>query len=142
MADVFYNVSKTALAQNTFDLETSSVKALLLSVCPAGCLDPDLATVDAVLGVATAAEPAAGERVTVGGRTATTDDANNRSNVSAGTATFAVDAGQSAVAILYYNADTDTNDTTRVPLSIHEFTSKSLDGGLDVDPATNWLQIS
>ena len=138
MADVVMNGLKADVAKADLDLETADVRAGLLAVKDTGYDNPDLDTVAALLAVGTTAEPAAGERVTVGGRTVTENDTDNRADVSAGTATFAADAGETAVGIFYYVHV--TNDADSILLSVHDFTSAPLDGGLTVDPATNWLQ--
>lgn len=140
MALVVFNNFK-ALSAGATNIATADVRAGLLATTGAGYDNPDLNTVADLLGVAGVAEPAGGERVAVAGRSVAEDDANNRANVAAGTATFAVDAGQNAVSIFYYIEG--ANDAARNLVSLHDFASSvSLDGGLTVDPTTNWLEFS
>lgn len=143
MADTFYNIAKRQLTTGDLDFDTADIRALLLASTGAGYDDPDLNTVANLLAVGGVAEPTAGERVAVGAPTFSneaTSDANNRAEVQAPTVSFAADAGQSAVAIVYYIHVTNDADSTLI--SVHDFTSVGLDGGLDVDPVTDTWRVA
>jgi hypothetical protein len=63
---------------------------------------------------------------------ATEDDTNNRSNLDAANVTVAaVPAGQTVQGIFSYDATTDTNDTTRILLSVAWFASGVPTNGSD-----------
>lgn len=143
MADTVYNIAKRQLTTGDLAFDTADVRALLLAVADTGYDDPDLNTVAALLAVGTTAEPAAGERVAVGTITfsdETTSDANNRAEVQTPTVSFAADTGESAVAIVFYtHVGADSSNTL---ISVHDFASVALDGGLDVDPTSDTWRLA
>jgi hypothetical protein len=99
-----------------------------------GASDPDLATMAAIDAVGTVAFHS--ERVTLASVTVTTDNTNDRVNIDSGNITFAAAPGVSALAMIIYDATTDTNDTTRIPITFHDTGfPQPMDGGLVVSVA-------
>jgi hypothetical protein len=123
MAQVIYNNAK----RSDINLATADIRCLLLggASVPAGCLNPDLDTVAAVLAVSGANELNAtnyARKTTT--RTDTVDDANDRSNVALSASVVWTALGgalnDTVRAVLFYT-EGGGSDATRVPVSIHEY---------------------
>jgi hypothetical protein len=94
----------------------------------------DIATVLAFLALTGVDEPTGGwyARQNLSRSNATQDDTNNRVNLDAADVTFtaaAVNGGETHIcAAFYYDATTDTSDTTRQLISVATFTPVALNG--------------
>lgn len=98
-----------------------------------GASDPDLATMAAIDAVGTVAFHT--ERLALTSVTVTTDNTNDRINLDAANLSFAAAAGVTALALVIYDATTDTSDSTRIPLCYYDTGFGSglpMDGGLNV----------
>lgn len=116
MSEVTYNVAKARLATGALDLDSDTIKVLLLKVAPAGCSNPDIDTVTALLAVSTAAECDFTNyvRKTLGSAAVTEDDTNNRADVDYANVTWGAAGGASnntpAAMVVYEDVDgTDAN---------------------------------
>ena len=103
---------------------------LLVGTQPAGALTQqlvaDLNTVNDLLVTAGATECSVGgyARQVLATYTRTEDDTNDRVNLDFADMAFgALGSGQTAIGAFYYDASTDTNDTTRQLASIDWFTT-------------------
>lgn len=133
MAEVVYNVGKARLLAGAVAAGSTTLKAALVITSKTGADNPDLATMAAIDAVGTVAFHS--ERLTLSSVTVTTDNANDRINIDAANLTFAAAAGVTALALIIYDAATDTSDTTRIPLFFYDTGFSSglpLDGGLVV----------
>ncbi|TXH51195.1 MAG: hypothetical protein E6Q97_18910 [Desulfurellales bacterium] len=117
MSQVVYNTAKHRLANGSLDLDTDTIKMLLLKTTAAGAYDPDLDTVSELLAVGSVAECDFTNyvRKTLASVTATQDDANNRANVDADNVTWPSAGGAinntPAAAVIYEHVDgTNAND--------------------------------
>jgi hypothetical protein len=123
VAEVAYNAGKARLLAGAAAVITSKT----------GASDPDLATMAAIDAVGTVAF--ATQRVTLTGVSVTTDNANDRVNLDSADFSFSAAAGVTALAVIIYDATTDTNDTTRIPLFFYDTgfgAGLPMDGGLNV----------
>lgn len=142
MAEVVYNVGKARIAKALSDLDGGTLKAAFITGTKTGADNPDLATmsaIDAVTGVGLSTE-----RVALTSLTVTQDDTNNRANCDVANFSFAAAAGVTALALVIYDATTDTDDTTRVPLAFYDTgfgTGLPVDGGLNVT-VNDWLRLT
>ena len=133
MAEVTYNVGKARLLAGAVTAGGTNLKAALVTGTKTGAADPDLATmtaIDAVAGVGFHTE-----RVGLTGVTVTTDNANDRVNLDSANFSFAASAGVTALALIVYDATTDTSDTTRIPMFFYDTgfgAGLPIDGGLNV----------
>lgn len=133
MTTVVYNVGKAKVAAGVLPNAATNLKATVITGTKTGASDPDLATlaaIDAVSGVGLHTE-----RVALGSVTQTTDNTNDRINWDSANITFAAAAGVSALALIIYDATTDTSDTTRIPILFDDTnfsTGIPMDGGLVV----------
>lgn len=117
MSQVAYNTAKHRLANGSLDLDTDTIKMLLLKATAAGAYDPDLDTVAELLAVGSVAECDFTNytRKTLSSLAATQDDTNNRANVDAADVTWSSAGGATnntpVAAVLYEHVDgTDAND--------------------------------
>lgn len=136
MAESTYNAGKARALAGLLVTGTSNLAAALVITSKAGASDPDLATMAAIDAVGTVAFHS--QRVTITSVTVTTDLANDRVNIDSADITFAAAPGVTALAMIVYDKTTDTNDTTRIPLSFHDTNFGAgvpLDGGLVVGVA-------
>ena len=132
MAQIVYNIAK----KSDINLATADIRCLLLggASVPVGCLNPDLATVAAVLAVSGTNEVAATNyaRKTTS-RTDTVDNTNDRSNTALSAAiTWTALGGvlnDTVRAVLFYVEG--GSDAARVPISIHEYASPIATNGGD-----------
>lgn len=95
----------------------------------------DFNTVDDLLVVASVDEPAAGwySRKNLSRTNAAEDDTNNRVNLDAADVTWtAATAGTTIYGAFYYDATTDTNDTTRLLMGLILFASPVPTNGSDL----------
>lgn len=116
MAETVYNVGKAELARADIDLETADVRCLLLT--GAVTINPDHATVAAVIAANTEASDASYARQALATKTVTQDDANDRANFDAATIDFgALNNVTPTAALIYLHV---TNDADSIPISIHD----------------------
>jgi hypothetical protein len=95
----------------------------------------DLDTVDALLTITSVDEPAGGwySRKNLSRTNAAEDDTNNRVNLDAADVTWtAATAGTNVYGAFYYDATTDTNDTTRLLMGVILFGSVVPTNGSDL----------
>lgn len=116
MADIVYNVAKTRIATGATDLDTSTLKMLLLKTTAAGAFNPDLVSVTALKAVGGVAEAdfTGYVRKTLTSVTAAQDDTNDRANVDAANITWDPAGGATnntpVAAVIYHDVDgTDAN---------------------------------
>jgi hypothetical protein len=133
MAEVVYNVAKDRVAKGQLVFGTTTLKAVLVITSKTGAADPDLATLAAIDAVGTVAFHT--DRQTLTGVTATQDNTNDRENIDSGNLAFGASAGVTALAMILYDASTDTSDATRIPVAFYDTgfgAGLPLDGGLNV----------
>lgn len=95
----------------------------------------DLNTVDDLLVITSVDEPAGGwySRKNLSRTNAAEDDTNNRVNLDAADVTWtAATAGTNVYGAFYYDATTDTNDTTRILMGVILFGSVVPTNGSDL----------
>lgn len=142
MAEVVYNIAKDRIAKGQLVFGTTTLKALLVITSKTGAADPDLATLAAIDAVGTVAFHT--DRQTLTTVVATQDNANDRENIDSANIAFAVAAGVTALAMIIYDASTDTTDTTRLPVAFYDTgfgAGLPLDGGLNVT-VTDFLRLT
>lgn len=127
MAETAYNVMKGK------DLSSGTVRCLLLKTTAAGAFDPDIATITALLAVATVEEcdftNYVRKTVTV---TRTVDNSNNRVNFDVDDIVWDTAGGVSnntPVALVFYLFDTD--DSSSLPISYHDSNFSTATNGAD-----------
>jgi len=124
MTEVVYNVAKARFTNGSLDWDTTDIRALIIGVnatTPSQQFDPDLDTVSQLLALTGIVE-ATGTgyaRKTVGTRTVTEDDGNDRANLDAATITYTGANGWTARAIVFYEEGGGT-DATRNLISYHD----------------------
>lgn len=116
MAETVYNAFKAEVLRADTDLESATIRCLLL--VGALTINPDHATVAAVLAANTEAAHASYARQTLGSKTVTQDDTNNRGVFDAATIDFGALTGVTPTAALIYQFI--TNDSDSIPISIHD----------------------
>jgi hypothetical protein len=133
MAQVMYNVAKARLANGSLDLDTSTIRMLLLKTTAAGAYSPDLDTVAALLAVGSVAEcdftNYARKTLTV---SVTEDDANDRANIDADNQTWTNAGGASnntPVAAVIYQFGTNDSDSYLIGYYDTGFGSIATNGG-------------
>ncbi len=146
MAETVYNLAKSGMADGSIDLDTNTIRILLLKTTAAGAYDPDLNTVADVLAVGSVAEcdftNYARKTMTV---TVSVDDTNNRANIDATDVTWSSAGGASnntPVAALIYKFV--TNDAGSTPIAYYDtnFGSTSTNGGDWTLTISDFLRIS
>lgn len=133
MAEVAYNAGKARLLAGAVTAGGSNLKAAVIITSKTGASDPDLATMAAIDAVGTVAFHS--ERLSLASVTVTTDNTNDRINLDAANLSFAAAAGVTALALVVYDATTDTSDSTRIPLFFYDTgfgAGLPMDGGLNV----------
>lgn len=133
MAEVWYNAGKARALAGAITAGGTNLKAAVIITSKTGASDPDLATMAAIDAVGTVAFHT--QRLSLASVTVTTDNANDRVNLDAADLAFSAAAGVTALALVIYDATTDTNDTTRIPLCFYDTgfgTGLPMDGGLNV----------
>lgn len=139
MAEVAYNAGKARLLAGAVTAGGTNLRAAIVITSKTGAADPDLATMAAIDAIGTVAFHT--ERVTMTAVTVTQDNTNDRVNLDSANVTFAA-AGVSALAMIIYDATTDTSDTTRIPLAFYDTGfPQPMDGGLVVT-VTDFLRAS
>jgi hypothetical protein len=116
MAETIYNAAKANFALGDMHWDTDDIRSLLL--VGALTIDPDHATVAAVIAANTEASDASYGRVALGTKTVTQDDANNRANLDAATIDYGALDAETPTAILIFKFI--TNDAGSIPISIHD----------------------
>lgn len=116
VTDIVYNVAKARIASGATDLDTSTLKMLLLKTTAAGASNPDLQSVTQLKAVAGVAECdfTGYVRKTLTTVTVTQDDTNDRANVDAANVTWDPAGGATnntpVAAAIYHDVDgTDAN---------------------------------
>jgi hypothetical protein len=141
MAAIWYNRGKTRVLAGDTALDSTDIRAGLITGTKTGADNPDLNTVadlDAVSGVGIHTE-----RVALASKTVTQDDTNNRANVDSADIVFASSAGVTALAWFTYDEGGGT-DATRHLLTFDDVNfgaGKPLDGGLTITVA-DWARGS
>lgn len=133
MAEVTYNAGKARLLAGAITAGSTNLRAALIITSKTGASDPDLATMAAIDAVGTVALHS--QRVTLTSVTVTTDNTNDRVNIDSADISFSASAGVTALAMVIYDATTDTSDSTRIPLFYYDTGFGSgvpIDGGLNV----------
>jgi hypothetical protein len=131
MSEVVYNVGKARALVGAITAGGTNLKAAIIITSKTGAADPDLATMAAIDAVGTVAFHS--QRVALTSVTVTTDNTNDRVNIDSGDITFSAAAGVTALALVIYDATTDTSDSTRIPISYHDTGfPQPMDGGLVV----------
>jgi hypothetical protein len=126
VAEVVYNIAKQRIMQGLTDLDTTVIKALYIITSKTGASDPDLATLAAIDAVGTVAFGT--NRVTLSGLSVSVDNTNDRAVATASNFSFPAVA-ETALALVIYDASTDTNDTTRLPIL---YTDTGFGAGIDL----------
>lgn len=142
MAEVVYNIAKHQLVTGALVIGTTPLKACVVLTSKTGADNPDLATMAAIDAVGTVALGA--ERVALTSVTSTQDNTNDRDNIDSANFAFAAVAGAVALAIIIYNAATDTSDATRTPVAFYDTgfgAGLPMDGGLNVT-VTDFLRAT
>jgi hypothetical protein len=143
MAEVAYNVGKSKVAANVIPNGATVLKAAIIITSKTGAADPDLATMAAIDAVGTVALHS--NRQPLASVTKTTDNTNDRINWSAATFSFPAAAGVTALALVIYDATTDTDDTTRIPIAFYDTNfgaGIAMDGGLNVTIPADFLRLA
>lgn len=143
MSEVIYNVAKTPAQYAKLTAGATVFKAAVVITSKTGAADPDLATMAAIDAVGTVALHAT--RVTLTGVTVTTDNTNDRINIDCADIVFPAAAGVVALALIIYDATTDTSDATRIPVAFYDTnfsTGVVMDGGLNVAVAADFLRAA
>jgi hypothetical protein len=131
MAEVSYNAGKARLLAGAVTAGGTNLKAAIIITSKTGASDPDLATMAAIDAVGTVAFHT--DRQTLTSVTVGTDNTNDRINLDSANITFAAAPGVTALAMVIYDATTDTSDTTRIPLFYYDTGfPQPMDGGLVV----------
>lgn len=142
MAEVVYNVAKDRVSKGQLVFGTTVLKAVLIITSKTGAADPDLATLAAIDAVGTVALHT--DRQTLTTVVATQDNTNDRENIDSANIAFAAAAGVTALAMVIYDASTDTSDATRIPVAFYDTgfgAGLPIDGGLNVT-VTDFLRIT
>lgn len=116
MAETVYNAYKAGLARADEDWVNGDYRVLLLT--GAVTIDPDHATVAAVLAANTETSDASYGRVALSSKTVTQDDANDRANLDAATADFGALDNETPTAMVVFRQV--TNDADSIPVSLHD----------------------
>jgi len=120
MADFVFNIAKGAFVEKIRD-SASAVGVLLLKVADTDAVMRDTATVTALLAtVADEASDASYARKTALTGTITVDNTNDRVDVDLPDQTWAALAGAAITDLVVFYEDAAA-DTTRVPLTLHDF---------------------
>ena len=133
MSEVIYNAGKSKIVAGAITAGGTNLKAAIIITSKTGASDPDLATLAAIDAVGTVAFHT--ERLALASVTVTTDNTNDRINIDAANLSFAAAAGVNALALVIYDATTDTSDSTRIPIAYYDTGFGSglpMDGGLNV----------
>ncbi len=144
MAQVIYNIAK----KTDINWATDDIRVLLLggTSMPAGCVDPDLATVAAVLAVSGAAELSAtnyARKTTT--RTDTADNVNDRANqaVSAAVVWTALGGASNDTIRGYLFYKYNASDSSAIPIVGESFATGVPTNGTDVTlPAQDIIRTS
>jgi hypothetical protein len=142
MAQFAFNVGKKILVEGKVNAGATTVRAVLVYGTKTG-INEDLATVAAIDAVTSVVLST--ERVTLTSITVTTDQTDNRAEIDCAAFAFAADAGQTALALVLYDATTNTDDTTRIPIAFFDTNfgaGIAMDGGLNVSIPTELLYVA
>src|SRR5215207_9258635 len=132
MAQFAFNVGKTLVVQGKANAGVTTLRA--------ACIYGTKTGINAVTSVVLSTE-----RVTLTSVTVTTDQTDNRAEIDCAAFAFAADAGQTALAIVIYDATTNTDDTTRIPVAFFDTNfgaGIAMDGGLNVSIPTELLYVA
>lgn len=142
MAEVVYNIAKQRIFQGLTDLDATTIKAVLIITSKTGASDPDLTTLTAIDAVGTVAF-ATGTRPTLGSLSVAVDNTNDRAQANAAAFSFPAEA-VTALAMVIYDATTDTNDGTRIPICFYDTGFGSgidiTSGGLNITLTNGFLR--
>ena len=120
MADFVFNIAKGAFVEKIRD-SASAVGVLLLKVADTDAVMRDTATVTALLATVAdeATDPSYARKTALTG-TITVDNTNDRVDVDLPDQTWAALAGAAITDLVVFYEDAAA-DTTRVPLTLHDF---------------------
>lgn len=140
MAETAYNAYKAGLANGDEDWANGDYRVLLLT--GAVTIDPDHATVSAILGVNTEASDASYARQTLGSKVVTQNDTDDRAELDAATADFGALDNETPTAMVVFRQVTD--DTDSVPASLHDsnFGTAANGAGYTVEFPNDLIRIS
>lgn len=140
MAETVYNVAKTNLMNGTLDLDTHDIRCALL--VGAVTINPDHATVQAVIAANTEASDASYARVALTTEAVTQDDVNDRADFDADDISFGALDNETPTAALIFRFV--TNDTDSIPISIHDtnFGAAANGAGYTVTTPNDILRLS
>jgi hypothetical protein len=140
MAETVYNVYKKLLADGDEDWPNADYRAALLT--GSVTIDPDHATVAAVIAANTEASDGSYARQALGTQTNTQDDANDRANLDAATIDFgALDATTPTAMLIFRQVTTDSDS---IPVAIYDtnFGAAANGAGYTVTTPNDLLRIS
>lgn len=116
MAETVYNVAKTQLLNGSLDLDNDDIRAALL--VGSVTINPDHATMSAVIAANTEASDGSYARVALTGEAVAQDDVNDRADFDADDISFgALDNTTPTACVIYKHV---TNDADSIPISIHD----------------------
>lgn len=140
MAETVYNVAKAEFARADIDWENGDIRCALLT--GSLTIEPDHATVAAVIAANTEASDASYGRVAAGTQTVTQDDTNDRANCDFATVDFGALDNETPTAMLVYLHV--TNDSDSVPISLHDsnFGSPANGAGYTVTTPNDVLRLT
>jgi hypothetical protein len=138
--ETVYNVYRKGLGDGAEDWVNGDYRALLLT--GSVTIDPDHATVAAVIAANTEASDASYARQALGSKTNTQDDTNDRANLDAATIDFGSLTNETPTAMLIFRQV--TNDADSIPVSIHDtnFGTAANGAGYTVTLPNDLIRIS
>lgn len=116
MAETVYNRAKLAFMEGDLDLEAHDIRTLLLS--GSVTINPDHATVAAVIAANTEVSHGTYGRVACTGETCTQNDTDNRAEFDVSNVDYGALASVTPTALLMFRFI--TNDSDSIPISIHD----------------------
>lgn len=140
MAETVYNVAKLNLMLGDLHLDTDDIRSLLL--VGALTINPDHATVAAVLAANTEATDGSYARVACTGEAVNQDDVNNRAEFDISNLDYGALTAETPTAVLIYKFI--TNDAGSIPISIHDtgFGSPANGAGYVITFPNNVLRLT
>jgi hypothetical protein len=140
MAETVYNVYKKGLADGDEDWPNADYRALLLT--GSVTIDPDHATVAAVVAANTEASDGSYARQALGTQTNTQDDANDRANLDAATIDFGALTNETPTAMLIFRQVTTDSDSIPVAIFDTNFGVTANGAGYTVTTPNDLIRIT
>lgn len=140
MAETVYNAAKAGFLNGDIDLEADDIRTLLFT--GSVTIDPDHATVAAVVAANTEATDGSYARQALANEAVTQNDTNDRAEFTADTADYGALDNETPTAMLVYKFV--TNDAGSTPLSIHDtgFGSPSNGAGYTIEFPNDILRLT